>query len=70
MGLSLAVVFPLLALLLVEVSCIPLENFRPFGDEQLHLGDDESSDLTYLSPPLPVLGRQVTSLRVCKCLAS
>ena len=51
-----------------EVNFIPLEQFFPFGtaagDEILNLGDDDSSDLVSLSPPLTILGRQRTSLRV------
>ena len=52
----------------IEASCIPVEEFFPFGesagDVVLDLGDDDSSDPIPLSPPFPLLGEHRTSLRV------
>ena len=52
----------------IEVNCIPVEEFFPFGaaagDMVLDLGDDDSSDPIPLSPPFPLLGEHRTSLRV------
>ena len=52
----------------IEVNCIPVEKFFPFGasagDVVLDLGDDDSSDPIPLSPPFPLLGEHRTSLRV------
>ena len=56
----------------IEVSCIPVEEFFPFGasagDVVLDLGDDNSSDPIRLSPPFPLLGENRTSLRVGECM--
>ena len=55
----------------IEVNCIPVEEFFPFGesagDVVLDLGDDDSSDPIPLSPPFPLLGEHRTSLRVGEC---
>ena len=52
----------------IEVNCIPVEEFFPFGasagDVVLDLGDDDYSDPIPLSPPFPLLGEHRTSLRV------
>ena len=57
----------------IEVNCIPVEEFFPFGasagDVVLDLGDDDSSDPIPLSPPFPLLGEHRTSLRVGECMS-
>ena len=57
-----------LLFLFYEANCIPIESFFPFGasagDVALNLSDDGSSDPIPLSPSLPFLGEQRTSLRV------
>ena len=52
----------------IEVNCIPVEEFFPFGSSVvLDLGDDDSSDPIPLSPPFPLLGEDRTSLTVGEC---